>query len=96
MSTWTLNPASSPAWAPDGSKIAVVQNGSLALIDPSGSVIRTLPTSPRSSDARIAWLADSRFLLARSVSGTFDLIDTQTGDAIPLPFTSGIAAMSVR
>ncbi len=96
MSTWTLNPASSPAWAPDGSKIAVVQNGSLALIDPSGSVIRTLPTSPRSSDARIAWLSDSRFLLARSASGTFDLIDTQTGDAIPLPFTSGIAAMSVR
>jgi len=96
ISTWTLNPASSPAWAPDGSKIAVVQAGSLVLIDPNGSLIRTVPTSPRSSDARIAWLSDSRFLLARSVNGAFDLIDTENGAAIPLPFTSAIAAMSVR
>jgi hypothetical protein len=96
LSTWTQTVASSPAWSPDGSKIAVVNGGSLALMDPSGTITRTLPTSPRSSEPRMAWLSDSRFLLARSVSGAFDLIDTQSGAEIPLPFTNSIGAMSVR
>lgn len=96
LSTWTLSTASAPAWSPDGSKIAVMQGSSLALMDPSGSIIRTLPTSSLSSVPRTAWLSDSRYLLARTFSGAFDLIDTQTGDAILLPFTDIIGALSVR
>ena len=96
LSTWNLPTATSPAWSPDGTKIAVIQSNGLALIAPDGSTIRNVPTSARNAIGRIAWLSDSRFLLARATNGFFDLIDTQTGAEIPLPFTNVIGALSVR
>ena len=95
LSSWVSSASWSPAWSPDGTKIAVIQSGGLVLINPDGSTIRGVAKTPLWSGS-LAWLADSRFLVARTTSGAWELIDTQAGSEIPLPFTGVIGAMSVR
>jgi hypothetical protein len=101
LSSWVLSSASMPAWSPDGTKIAVIQQGRLALITPDGVLIRTVGT-PFTLDPRpnewLTWLSDSRFVLTR-VRGEFlwVLIDTQTGDVIALPLLPASAiGISIR
>jgi hypothetical protein len=95
FATWS-QPGGAPTWSPDGTKIALVRNGTLTLIAADGSVLKTLQTSPRSETPRMSWLSDSRFILARSIGGRFDLIDSENGTEIPLTFSFDIGAMSVR
>ena len=96
LSSWTLSTASGPAWSPDGAKIAVLQTaGGLSLINPDGSTIRTV-TATRFMNGSIAWLPDSRFLVARTTNYTWELIDTQTSSELLVPFPGNVGAVSIR
>jgi Tol biopolymer transport system component len=95
VSSWGV-PGESPAWSPDGARIAYVSgNSTLALIDPDGTGARTL-TSPGLIFSRpISWSPDGKWLVAPS-QGTLHLVDTATGADLPLAWTSGLYAGSLK
>ena len=89
-----------PSWSPDGSRIVFVQQfgGSLRVItaaDGSGQRVIT-PANRTYTEGSISWSADSKWVLARSNAGTLDLIEVDTGNVLPLGYTTSFQSGSLK
>jgi len=86
-----------PAWSPDGSQIAFWSpNGSIAVVSPDGSGLRSLTPAGHSYEAPIGWTADGQFVIARAASGPLELVDVHSGSTVPLPWTTTFAGSSIK
>lgn len=95
LATWTV-PGTSPSWSPDGTEIAyvsVAQN--ITVVRADGSSSRTLTGGRTYLNGPVSWTADGKYLLARSASNVYDLIDTKTGIALPLIYAISLFVLSV-
>jgi hypothetical protein len=94
-SSWGV-PGESPAWSPDGTRIAYLSgNGTIALIDPDGTGARTLTPPGIFFSRPISWSPDSKWLVAPA-QGKLHLIDAATGADLPLAWTTGLYAGSLK
>lgn len=98
VSAWSVN-GQNPSWSPDGSRIAYVPQfgGVLRLVNPDGTDQRAVTSGTRTYvEGPISWSADSKWLLARSNTGTLDLVEVATGNVLPIPFAAGYANASLK
>jgi Tol biopolymer transport system component len=84
----------SPAWSPDGSRIAYVATGNdgarLHTVAPDGSDDHRVGDEASSYDVGIDWSPDGKWIIARNNShGYLELIDLAAGVTYPLPYTGG-------
>jgi Tol biopolymer transport system component len=89
----------SPEWSPAGSQIAYITGRTctapIALINPDGTGIRTLTTDTYL--ASFDWSPDGQWIVATNAENSFiDLISVTTGQAVLLPFTSGLYSPTWR
>ena len=88
-----------PSWSPDGTMIASVIDfaGNVRVANADGTNVRTINTGPGLyEDAAMSWSADSRWLLAKRLFGSLELIEVSTRMVLPLSFTSGYVAGSLK
>lgn len=98
VSGWSV-PGQHPSWSPDGSRIAYVpqSGGLLRVINADGSNGRPITQSDRTYvEGPISWSSDSKWILARRGGGPLDLVDVETGIALPLPYTNGYSTGSLK
>jgi hypothetical protein len=76
-----------PHWSPDGTRLAFLGfDGSVKLASASATSVQTL--SPNANlGGGVDWSPDARWLAAGG--GGVALVDVQTGEVLPLPFTAG-------
>jgi WD40 repeat protein len=77
------------SWSPDGSRIAYIPSfgGVLRVVNADGTNQRLVGPSDRTYvDGPISWSSDSKWLLARRNLGPLDLVEVETGIALPLPY----------
>ncbi|MEP6733128.1 MAG: hypothetical protein ABJE10_20970 [bacterium] len=86
-----------PSWSPDGTVIAFVSDFfTLSTIRPDGSSLRTINTPGRSyTDGPVSWTPDGKFLMARSFTGRYDIVDVQTGAVLPLQYSTPLFLLSI-
>ncbi len=96
VSAWSV-PGQYPSWSPDGSRIAYITQfgGPLRVINADGTNARVIGSTTRLyGEGPITWTADSKWLLARYDG--WELIEVETGNTIPLPFTSAYSNGSLK
>jgi Tol biopolymer transport system component len=94
----------SPRWSPDGQWIAYSNSDRLFVVHPDGSGAHQI--GPRSATIRddIEWSPDGRWMLVRAIGefssfhqgGLLALVDTKTGELLPLLFSEGLRAPTWR
>jgi hypothetical protein len=98
IASWTV-PGSAPSWSSDGNVIAYATSsfGPINLVNSDGTNVRALTPAGRTyGDGAMSWSSDSRWLLAKSTSGSLELIEAATGMALPLGFTAGYGPGSLK
>jgi WD40 repeat protein len=98
VAPWAVT-GEAPSWSSDGTTIAYVTSSAspIRLVNADGTNARLLSLPGREYGIRsMSWSSDSRWLLAQSTSGVLDLIDVATGKALPLGFTAGYSAGSLK
>jgi hypothetical protein len=89
----------SPSWSSDGSVIAYLPSsfGPINVVNADGTNIRSITSAGRTyADVSMSWSSDSRWLLAKSTTGSLELIEVATGTALPLGFTAGYGPGSLK
>jgi hypothetical protein len=87
LSTWSVR-GDWPAWSPDGTTIAFLQDNRIKLVNPDGTNERFLtPASRPYVEHPMAWSVNSQWILARSESNLLELVEVATGNALPLPYS---------
>lgn len=83
-SSWSV-PGVSPAWSPDGLRIAYVNGeGDVLVIAPDGKEQKTIFEGPGYTIGReVSWSPDSQWILYRGIEGAL-LLSVQTGERIPV------------
>jgi Tol biopolymer transport system component len=97
VSTWGEQ-GGRPAWSPDGTQIAFLSpSGTIMLMHPDDTALRALTPNTRFYGVYpISWTPDGKFLWARNTNGAYELVDAQTGGAIPAPALQGAKAVNVK
>jgi Tol biopolymer transport system component len=88
VASWAVT-GQSPSWSSDGSVIAYATSsfGPINLVNADGTNVRALTPAGRTyGDGAMSWSADARWMLAKSTSGSLELIEAATGTALPLGF----------
>ncbi len=77
-------------WSPTQNLLAITQDwmGPLNLVNSDGSTVRTIGTGYTGTPS---WSPDGQWLLVRRVDGRLDLVQSATGQIIPLPFSMGFS-----
>jgi len=89
----SMGPGHTPAWRPQGDRIAFWLGGQVWTMLPDGSDRRLLSRPGRRYDLGIDWSPDGNWVVAFGPAGV-DLIQHPTGVTINLAFTVGWAAPS--
>lgn len=78
-----------PTWSPKGDQIAYVPSysGRIGLVNADGSNPHWLTTTSY-QEYPFTWSPDGAWILAKSSSGSMDLINTSTGVSLPLKYLS--------
>jgi Tol biopolymer transport system component len=88
-------PGHTPAWSPEGDRIGYISAGEIHLINPDGSNSRRLTTG-FSYTLGIDFSPDGRWIVAVHHTGQIHLVDTESGDAMGIPFTQPLTAVTWR
>lgn len=85
---WTVQ-AEVAEWSPVDDRIAFVQaqGGPIELVNADGSNVRALTTRSYTTNA-FSWSPDGKWIVAKSPTGSIDLVNASTGAAIPLRYLS--------
>ena len=81
----------SARWSPTGDRIAYVddEEGKVMLVNPDGTNLRMISAAGRKYIAGLDWSPDGRWLVVRSgEQPRVELIRVDTGETLPLPFST--------
>jgi len=82
-------PGQRPRWSPVGDWIACVDSGRVRVMHSDGSGQRTVTAEGRQYEPSLDWSPDALWIVARAAdSSRLELINVQSGVALPLGFTT--------
>jgi hypothetical protein len=71
--------------------------GPMRVVNSDGTNQRAVTSSNRTYvEGPISWTSDSKWLLARSNVGILDLIEVETGQVLPLPYSASYSTASLK
>lgn len=80
--------ADRPRWSPVDERIAFTADGMVHIARPDGTVREVATESGSHYRGGLAWSPDGSWLLVAEDGGGLELLDPETGETIPLPYTN--------
>jgi Tol biopolymer transport system component len=98
VASWSV-PGTYPVWSPTGTQIAWMTpiGGAIMMPNADGIGVRALtPPALRYQEEPMSWSSDGKWLVARGATLLIEMVDTSTGRALPVGFTTGWYAPNIR